>query len=80
MDYINDHPISLFSDSESSDCPSLVEVEISYNSDSHLPVNNNLVLFIITMFDNYELERLYSGSLDRETSFNETYFDALISD
>lgn len=65
-------------DSRSSYFSPLVMTEISFSSDSLRPINNRSVLVIIIVSDNYELKKFNSGSLERETSFYEFSFDALL--
>lgn len=80
MDNINEHPISLYRGYKSSDSPPLVRAEKSSSSNSHHPVKNHSILVIINVSHNSELERFSSGSLDRETLFNESSFDTILSD
>lgn len=73
----NDHPISLSRNSGSSDYSSLVRAEASPNSDSRCLINNQSILVGMPVSDDSKLERLSSGFLGKEASFNESSSDAL---
>lgn len=75
MANINGRPISLYIDHVTSDSSPLARAKMSSSSDSHCPVRNPLVAIIIILTDNYKLERFLNGSLDIETSFNDSSFD-----
>lgn len=44
-------------------------------SDSQCSINDCSIPVIIVMSDNFELDRFYSGSMDRHASFNKSSFD-----
>lgn len=74
MANMNDCPLSLSSDSRSSDFAHLVRAEASSSSDSYHLLNTQLVRVIILVPNDSISERLSSYSLGREVSFNEHYY------
>lgn len=78
MSSINDISYKFVSDSRSSDSSPLVCAYIFSSSYYHFQVSSHSIPIIIIVFDNFELEILSSGFLDKETYFNEFFFDVIL--
>lgn len=76
---MNDYPISLSSDSGSSDSSSLVMAEMYSSSNYYHIVTNPTILVVIHVFHDSKSQKLSSGSLGRETSISGSSFDTSFS-
>lgn len=80
MTHMNDDLVTLSSDYRNGGSSSSHRGESSANSDFSLPNTSHFAPRVINVSNIFELVIFSRGSRDRETFFNESSFDALISD
>lgn len=80
MSHVNDHLISLSSDSDGSDSSPFARTETPTRSDSILSIISCTAPDIINVLVEFESKRISSNSLKRETSSGESSFKAFLSD
>lgn len=80
MTRVNDSSLILSRNSRNNDSSLLVRIETYSSSDSHDSISSNFVPIIIIVFESSESEGFFSGSLDIETSLNDSSFNIIVYD